>query len=402
MRRESAKEVCGMLRRFAPNLCLVLVAGLTATLLLSGPAQSADEKTKQQFENWAKSINAQNPAIGIDARTNYAVTGYARSPYQVTRPVTRPVGYRALLISPGDGGVIVGRDPEPIGRGAVEPIGLPKFEYKLLPEVKGQPRRVNLRFWLAKDVKNEKPSWEFEVSAAVITPMTAAALDGRLGLFTLTAVDEKGEPVGDGAAIHPALQGHRLAYRPAVLDLFAEETDGDKERMSDGTLKELSKQRVKNITLKSYPLSAVVERSWKLDESGLKAVDVGNDPSKASFKFVHRLVYESGKGDYEELAISDQVNKDVFASLTDTEKRLVNEYNEAVVVHRIVYWVKQGKIVNFDRDQNWSKLIDDLGDIYKANLDKSIDATELADAAEEWAEKYSGKDREMPAKMKLK
>src|SRR5258708_7719322 len=123
-----------MLRRFAPNLLSVLVAGLAATLILTGPAQSADKETKKQFENWAKSINAQNPAIQIDARTNYAVTGYARSPYQ--RFLPRPTGYRSLMISTRIGGtsqtlgfpvfpnwegtvtnpwwkgVIIGRDPE--------------------------------------------------------------------------------------------------------------------------------------------------------------------------------------------------------------------------------------------------------------------------------------------------
>jgi hypothetical protein len=424
-----------MLRRFSPKLWAVLVAGLATTLVLTSPAQSADKKTKQQFENWARSINAQNPAIQIDAWTNHAITGFARSPYQ--RTLARPTGYRALMISPRLGGVIIGRDPASIGRGKVEPIGIPKFEYKLLPEVEGKPRRVNLRFWLAKDVKNENPSWEFEVSAAVITPMTAAALDGRLGLFTLTAADEEGKEVG--AAVHPALQGHKIAYRPALLDLFAEVDEiamlkvlpaeeraalvrlaladpdlaaADRAkireklkqplRLADETVKKLFEQKLRNVKENSFTLSAVVEKPWRLEEDGLKAVEAGADPSKAAFKFVHRIVYKEGEGKYNEIPISGQVNKEVFASLTDTEKQLVKEYNEALIVHRIVYWVKQEKIVNFDRDQNWSRMIDELGDIYKANLDKSIDADALADAAAKWADEYTGKDRGMPAKMKLK
>ncbi len=412
-----------MLRRFVPNLGAVLVAGLAGVLLLTGPARSADKETKQQFDNWAKSISAQNPAIVIDAGTNHSVTRVAKSSYQVAFP--KPTGYRPLMVSPRWGGtnrpldfsgltpweasfsdrrwkgVIVGRDPSPVGEGKAEPIGLPRFEYKLLPEVEGQPRRVNLKFWLAKDVKNEKPSWEFEVAAAVITPMTAAALDGRLGLFTLTAMDDEGDDVG--AAIHPALDGHRLAYRPALLDLFAEESlFSEKDRMSEETLKKLMKQQDKNDKEKSFSLSAVVENAWKLDDAGLKAVDVNGDPGKSAFKFVHRLVYEGDEGKYKELPVSGQVNKEVFASLTDTEKQLVREYNEAVIVHRIIYWVKREMIVNFDRDQNWSKMIDELGDIYKSNLDKSIDAAVLAKASSKWASDYTGKDSSLPKEMRLK
>lgn len=448
-----------MLRRFAPALWLALLTGLAITTPFAPLARGADPKTEEQFDKWAKSINAQNPAIGIDARSNYAIGGYARSAYQRTLP--KPASYSALMISPRIGGtahplefsfpkawkdtvtdrqwkgVVVGRDPEPVGRGEVEPIGLPRFEYELKPEVKGEPRRVVLKFWTAKDVDDKRPSWEFEVSAGVVTPMTAAALDGRLGLFTLTAADEDGREVG--AAVHPALQGHRLAYRPALLDLFAELdevallkilpadernallklaladpslTAADKAKMraklkqplrlADETVKDLFEQKVSKEKDSSHTLSAVVEKPWRLEADGLKAVAAGNDPGKAHVRFVHRIVYEAGKGKYEELPVSDQVTKEVFASLTDAEKRLVQEYNEAVVVHRIIYRVKQGKIVNFDRDHNWSKLIDDLGDIYKANLDKGIDAAELEKATATWADEYNGKDREMPEKMKLK
>lgn len=472
-----------MFRRFATNLWTALVVGLATTLLFTGPAQSADEKTKQQFENWAKSINAQNPAIKIDARTNYAVTGYARSPYQ--RTLARPTGYRALMISPQMGGsspsldfpgvqgwegtvtspwwkgVIIGREPEPVGEGAVEPIGLPGFDYKLLEPVEGEPRKVRLMFWLAKDgeayknhVHNKatnddkepnKPSWEFEVTAAVVTPMTAAALDGRHGLFTMTAEEDVlgGLLTRRTPAIHPALEGHRLAYRTAILDLFAEldelslakalprelkqlvveqvlsdtelkkkltredwkkinEKVNQKNRLDSRTVFRLAEERSAPRKDKGLVLSAVVEKPWRLEEEGLKVTDVGADPSKAAFKFVHRIVYKDGKGDYEEIPVSDQVNKEVFGSLTATEKRLVREYNDAVIIHRIVYWVRQEKIISFDRDQNWSKMIEDLGDIYKANLDKSIDAAELAKAAAKWADEYTGKDREMPEKMKLK
>lgn len=105
---------------------------------------------------------------------------------------------------------------------------------------------------------------------------------------------------------------------------------------------------------------------------------------------------------YTELDTTDQVNREVFRSLVETEQQLLQEYNDAVIVFRIVYAAKQGSIINFDRKQNWTRMVKELEGLYSENLDNSITAEQVSRASAEWRSTYDGTNQAMPENMKLK
>jgi hypothetical protein len=433
--------------RFFRKPWLVLTTAFLLALSVVRHGTTADPVTEENFRLMMKSISAQNDAATTAGRR---IGNLAKTPYNRAFPVGSPRArsYSKLRISGGAGGtdslhgfhlfnwerqfsstfvkgVLVGRPPEPlVPQGKVEPIGIPNFDYALLAEEEGVPRRVELTFGLA-----DGRTWSFDVAAAVVTPMTAVALDERLLLFTLTAPsaeDEQEERLTSGEAVHPALQGHRLAYRPAILDLFADDSGrhtgetkarldslrADLEAKQEETLEPYLPQLNRLVQTKlpeeskiwllgmilaqapplEYPLSAVMEKPWKLNEQSLGTTNRQGILNPPAVHFVQRAVYSSLvtrgdiEGDYREYPVSSSVNRDVIASMSNAERELLQEFNEAVIVHRIVYWASQGKIDNFDRKKRWSDMIDELAPIYLANLDATIDAQKLKRRSWQWRE----------------
>lgn len=441
------------------SLCAVI---LIFAQLFAPFADCADPVTEAQFSQLRNSLNRQNPKLRM--ADNGHITGFAQSSYQRMPRVT---SHRAIRVNGGWGGnstisdsllwdgafqsptwkgVFLGREPAAQGDGQVEPLGVPSFEYNLLAPEEGEPQRVQLTFGLANGT-----TWSFDVAAAVVTPMTAAAMDGRVGFFSFCApkykdngtpaVDVLGRPVRV-PAINPALHGHLLAYRPAILDLFAESMNsaalldfqlnviekdqslsaekkqekkqiamgrvillGDRShsRISKATTLQLIEQiEALNVANGESSLSAVIEKRWTLSPENLTSRRSHQPNDNLATKFVHRVVYEAGEGRYRELPASEAIHAEILKSLTASELQLVQEYNDAVVVYRIIYAVRQGWIVNFDRQQNWSKMIDDLEGVYQANMDQTINAEHLAYVSREWALYYNGKDYGIPEDMRLK
>lgn len=362
--------------RFVTILCMV---GLMASCLVA-PASALDDETEAMWNKVARTIQTQNPNLQFDFRRSLVLTEAATAPYRELYP--QPLEYRRMRDNRNTGGVVFGRPPEKI-----EPLRIAKFDYVLLPEKEGESRRVELRFGLTDGTLKK-----VEVNAAVITPMTAAGIDGRLVLFTVTRAK--------GAAVHPALEGHRLAYRPAIADNFP---------FTGGILfTRLTIKTGDDVAKEINVASVLTEKPWTLTEKDLALPRISNDASDSSLEFILRPVPRNDKENVEPLAVSQAMNRDVFKSFTKTELRLMTEYQEAVFVGRIVFGARKGWFTEFDTGAkwgaNWLRMIEELGPIYKSNQVRALDSGVLHREMLDWAKNYQGKDIDqvLPADFELK
>ncbi len=341
----------------------LLVVGVLIGMLFSIPIATADSPTDDMWGQVAQKIQSQNPNLAFDRQL--MITQAARAPYQRLFPDR--LQYQRLQIHPSVGGVLFGREPDPIGRAEkFEPIGLPNFEYELLPN-KESPKLVRLTFKTADGTEFAK----VEVSAGVVTAATAMALDGRLTMYTST---------GSGTAVHPGLEGHRLGCRPAIIDGIPFTTLRQSEKTKDA----MAKGRRAGISHNAI----LWERPWTLSKTGFKLPKMDDDPDNSILQFVIRDADNLGAT----LDVSSQLNRDMFGSLTQTERQLFTELQETILVARIVYGARKGWIINFDKGNNWVKMIDDLAPVYKENLDPRIDNSLLETLMNFWSLTFKDKD----------
>ena len=375
-----------------------------------GPSE-ADQKTnsasgfsqtggRSQILAYREEIDRQNRKLKPAANRIGGPTYYPTSPFEEAFPPNNTPSYDQLFHSRNVGGVLFGRPPEPQAEG--QSFSIPRFEYEMMPLVPGQARQVRLMFWTAPDIAKNTPTADFHCAAAIVTPATALAIDGR-PVFTLTAIGlESG-----GAAINPALAGHRLGFRPAIADLFAEIDP----RRFEGRGQRRYRLRGQTIGLMAaesmlHPdqrlLSAVVEAPFTV---GIDAMIPrrGRGPEGTHLQFIYRSVSEGADliGDESESVVIDVTN-DVFASLTPTERAMAADLETILVLSRLVGCVRNGTITKFDEGENYLRLLGELEETYHENLDPKIDADLLADTAQTWFQEYDGTEKTLPKKMTLR
>lgn len=391
-----------MLRRLWPvSFALTTLVALSATLV-GISTSTADEDVEQMWGKAAAKYQvSKEKKLGISPD---AVIGEAAKANAYDRLFTKPLPYwrsandrntgrgvrelswEELAASPHVKGVLFARPPSGSDKEekVKQPLVIESFESEFVAGDANTPARVKLTFKVAGA---DKPQ-TLNVSAAVLAPMSIAATKRHRVLFTalesVEKTDKGEETVKIESGIHPALEYHRLAFRAAVLDGFA--FTGD--RMSLVSLRNMIDARRKHAQL----ASVLIERPWSLDASALALPKFDGDVENAIVEYKVRPVPEKGKEDepFEPLDLSARLNQDVFKSLTETERQLMREMQEAVIVGRIVYGAQNGWFALPDKGKGWLKMLEhkDLIANYEANLSKSLTADELYKEMKNWDKEY--------------
>jgi len=139
----------------------------------------------------------------------------------------------------------------------------------------------------------------------------------------------------------------------------------------------------------STMLSMVEERPWKLKPEHFKSPDVVKNPKASVLAIKYRIAYdgaekltdEDASKLYKELPISGLVQDSVAERLTPSDLLLLQEYNDAVIVHRLISSVFNKRVVNFP-EEKWEQMIKELGDLYKEHLD--VKTQDMRAKAELW------------------
>ena len=245
-------------------------------------------------------------------------------------------GYQFAQVSGKNGGVLVGRPPQPTAAGMINPLVLEDFGYELVGEVPN--RTVRLRF------KHGEERWAVELPAALVYPASVLAWTRDAWVYRVYRNDLGLVTRED----HPAIADQRFRWVTGTVDYYAARRLRPEPRPAG--------------------LSCVREKQWKLDPDSLRFHDRLGHGQDWLFAFQWRHTYpesdlrakaDAGEPLPEFVATATVSQGEAQGRLAGGDELVLQRYNEFLMTVRIAASVREGWITHPHAIDTWCELLEE-------------------------------------------
>lgn len=143
-----------------------------------------------------------------------------------------------------------------------------------------------------------------------------------------------------------------------------------------------------------FLLSIVEEKPWSLSIRDLSVPNVRSNPDSSLVEFKYRIAYRDElvfarlndqqiTASFKEYPNSKQLTKKLVRNMLDSELQILEEYNQFIVLHRLVKGVLDLQILNFPSDK-WEEMLSQCARYDKSNVDDNPSGLSVSTRAELW------------------